>query len=96
MRHRKAVNDSENQLGITQVAKNRISVMTAIDKGETIKQEHNGRSKPIIPLHHQSHAKQTTCHQRNKEIKQHLAHPLVKGKGQIMPFRFYHGENEDG
>lgn len=42
VRHREAVDDAENQLRITEVAKDRVGVMAAVDQCEAVEEQHDG------------------------------------------------------
>ena len=49
-----------------------------------------------MPLHHQCHAEEAAGNERDEEVEEHLHHPLVESKAQIMSFRLHDGKDEDG
>ena len=95
VRHGEAIDDAENQLRITEVAKDRVGVMAAVDQCEAVEEQHDGGGEPVVSLHHQGHAEQTARRQRDEEVEDHLDHPLVEDETKVVPFRLHDGENED-
>ena len=95
MGNHKTVDDAEQEFSIPEPSQHRIRIVTTINERETIKQKHNGRRQTIVPLYHQRHTQETASNNGNKEINEHLPHPLIENKAEVMSFGLGYGHRKN-
>ena len=79
----KAVDDAQQQLAIAEQGDGGRGVVAAVDEGQTIEKQHDGRGEAVVTLDKHGNTKQGTSHSRNKEVEQATADGLVEGEGLV-------------